>query len=251
VTGGTAAAAQSWLGIGAGRPASCNAILASIAAGSFTDFAPFLEEASLPEHSVLFRSLAPTAHVYFPATAVVSLTSRLADGREAEMATAGREGLAGLHVFLETELASLDAVVQIGGSIWRAPIKPFQEYVAASPTFRRLLLRYAQAFFTDAAHTATCNALHRVSQRCARWLLATRDRVGTDRVHLSSQSLALTLGVHREGVTVALRALQDEGIIRGHRAYLDVVDVEGLTQYACSCYGVTRARFARLSGAPS
>jgi hypothetical protein len=36
--------------------------------------------ANLPQHTVLFSPLGPTAYVYFPATAIVSLTSKLADG---------------------------------------------------------------------------------------------------------------------------------------------------------------------------
>jgi CRP-like cAMP-binding protein len=226
-----------------------NAILGSISDENLSRFLPALEQATVPKHAVLFRSVTPTAYIYFPLSGVVALTNQLGGGEQAQMATVGREGLAGLHVFLETERASFDAVVQIAGSIWRVPVQPFHELVAASPMVRRLMLRYTEAFLTDASHSATCNALHRVSQRCARWLLAARDRVGNDRVGLSAQSLASTLGAHRDGVTVALRALQDEEIICGHRDYVDIIDLDALTRNSCSCYADTKARFALVSGA--
>ena len=42
---------------------------------------------------------------------------------------------------------------------------------------------------------------HDIQQRCARWLLTTRDRVGGDRFYLSQEFLAMMLGVRRQSVT--------------------------------------------------
>jgi hypothetical protein len=167
------------------------------------------------------------------------------------MASVGREGMAGLHVVLESEVPSLNAVVHIAGALWRTPVEPFRRFVASSSTFRRTLLRYADAFFTDAVHTATCNSLRRVNQRCGRWLLSTRDRVRHDRLHVSARSVAEMLRAHRDRITFAMRTLHDEKISQGHRGYLDILDPERLMQSGCSCYGVTKARFAHLSGASS
>jgi len=124
------------------------------------DLIPLLEEANLPQHAVLFPSFEPTAYLYFPVDAIIALTSKRADGQRVQVAPVGREGMAGVHVVLESEATSLQAVVQTAGLVWRAPTKLFQGFVSASPEFRRLLLRYTDAFFTDIAHTATCNSMH-------------------------------------------------------------------------------------------
>jgi CRP-like cAMP-binding protein len=56
-----------------------------------------------------------------------------------------------------------------------------------------------------------CNALHNVTQRSARWLLQTRDRVDDDTFLLKQEFLAVMLGVHRPTVSAVLQTLQRQG----------------------------------------
>jgi CRP-like cAMP-binding protein len=93
-----------------------------------------------------------------------------------------------------------------------------------------------------------CNGLHRLGQRCCRWLLMTRDRVGEDNLRLTHEYLAIMLGARRASVTEALRPLQDAGLLKSHRGRITILRVEGLEARACECYSVVRDEYDRLLG---
>ncbi|HEX8851043.1 MAG TPA: Crp/Fnr family transcriptional regulator [Gemmatimonadaceae bacterium] len=195
---------------------------------------------------ILFERDTPIQHVYFPETAVVSLVNTLEHGGTVEIGTAGREGIAGLSVFLMAESTTATAVAQIPGMAWRIPVDAFLRLAAPTNALHRLLLRYTQAFLTQVAQTAACNAAHLVEQRCARWLLMTHDRVDGDVMPLTHEFLAFMLGVRRSGVTIAMRSLQDAKLIDYTRGRVMIVDRAGLEGASCECYRVVRAQFDQL-----
>jgi hypothetical protein len=63
--------------------------------------------------------------------------------------------------------------------------------------FARLINRYAQGFVISLMRSAACNALHSADERCARWLMTTRDRTGRNKFPLTQGFLAAMLGVRR------------------------------------------------------
>jgi DNA-binding GntR family transcriptional regulator len=87
-----------------------------------------------------------------------------------------------------------------------------------------------------------------MEERCARWLLATHDRVGGDSFMLTHEFLAAMLGVRRASVTVAAGMLQQAGLIRYSRGRVTIVDRDRLEEASCECYGVVRGQHARLLG---
>jgi hypothetical protein len=54
------------------------------------------------------------------------------------------------------------------------------------------------------------------------------------------------LGVGRQAVNEAARALQDAGLIRYSRGSVAILDRPGLEAAACECYALVRAEFDRL-----
>ena len=93
-----------------------------------------------------------------------------------------------------------------------------------------------------------CNRVHRVEQRCARWLLQTHDRVGSDQFLLTQEFLSQMLGVRRARVSAAAGLLQKAGLIRYARGRITVLDRSGLESAACECYRVIKGEFDRLLG---
>ena len=223
-----------------------NRLLAALPPEEFERIRPHLEPIQLEQRQLLFDPETPIRHVYFPETAVVSLVSRLMDGSNVEVGTAGREGMAGLSVFLAGDTSSVQVFAQIPGMATRIEAKAFTRLAAAPGPFHQLLMRYTQAFLTQVAQTAACNGAHLVDARCARWLLMTHDRVDTDLIPLTHEFLAFMLGVRRAGVTVAMNALQDANLVRCTRGKVAIVDRPGLEKASCECYGVVRAHFERL-----
>ena len=195
---------------------------------------------------MLFERDTPIQHVYFPETAVISLVNTLEHGGTVEIGTAGREGVVGLSVFLMADVTTASAVAQIPGMAWRMTTEAFARLAAPPNALHRLLLRYTQAFLTQVAQTAACNAAHLVEQRCARWLLMTHDRVEGDVVPLTHEFLAFMLGVRRSGVTIAMRSLQDAKLIDYTRGRVMIVDRAGLEAASCECYRIVRSQFDKL-----
>jgi hypothetical protein len=74
----------------------------------------------------------------------------------------------------------------------------------------------------------------------------THDRVEGNEFPLTHELLALMLGVRRPGVTLAMRALQDAGLVRYTRGRIEIVDRSGLGRASCECYGVVRPHVAPL-----
>lgn len=223
-----------------------NRLLAALPPGEFARVRPHLETLTLEAGQVLFEAGAPVRHVYFPETAVVSVVSALRQGGAVEVGTAGCEGMAGLPAFLGDNAPSTRVFAQVPGAAARMGAAAFADLAGAPGPLHRVMLRYTQAFLVQVTQTAACNAAHLVEQRCARWLLMTHDRVAGDAFPLAHEFLAAMLAVRRPGVTVAMRALQDAGLVGYARGRVVVRDRAGLEGASCECYGVVRAHYDRL-----
>jgi CRP-like cAMP-binding protein len=100
------------------------------------------------------------------------------------------------------------------------------------------------------SQNVACNRLHTTEERCARWLLQTRDRVGADEFTLTQEFLAQMLGVRRGTVSLTAGVLQQAGVIRYTRGRITVLDPEALHEVACDCYDIVQAGYRRASAAP-
>jgi CRP-like cAMP-binding protein len=229
-----------------------NRLLGALSRAELAALSPHLELVRLDNEERIFTA-GVIDSIFFPETAVVSFVSTFEEGGMVEVGTAGCEGMVGLPVFLGESVSSVHWFTQIPGTALRMDATVFARLAAAPGTLHRMMLRYTQAFLTQVSQTAACNAAHLVEQRCARWLLMTHDRVEGDDFPLTHEFLAFMLSVRRAGVTLAMRALQDAGVVRCTRGHVHVVDRAGLERASCECYRVVSTHFARLLGqtAPS
>jgi CRP-like cAMP-binding protein len=210
---------------------------------------PALDHVALRMRERLVEPDVPISSVYFPLHGVVSLVSTLEDGTQVEVATIGNEGLVGLPLVLYANTIPFTAFVQVAGEALRMNAETFGRLLQEeSGTLRQLLYRYAQALFNQLAQHVVCNRLHRIAQRCARWLLLTHDRVGRDEFPLTHDFLALMLGVRRASVTEVAGRLQQAGLIRYRLGIVRVLDRAGLEAASCECYGVIKQEYDRLLG---
>ena len=156
--------------------------------------------------------------VLFPSSGVASLLARMRDGNTIEVATIGREGIVGLPVLLNGGWAgNIEAVCQVRGQAMEMSAEDLDRLARAEASFMDMLLRYSQALFVQLMQAAACHGLHSVSQRLARWLLQTRDRMLEDELPLTHQMLADMIGTRRASVT------EVAGKLRGDRLRKSVV----------------------------
>ncbi len=218
----------------------------------YQELAAHMETVRLKRGQVLFHPNEPISHVYFPESGVLSTVSHLDSGRMVEVGTIGNEGVLGLPVFLAFDRVPLEAAAQIPGIAKRVQAETFRELLKDCSQFHMVLHRYTLGFLTQVAQSAACNRAHSVTERCARWLLMTHDRMGSDRFELTHDLLAIMLGARRPGVSLAAATLQDAGLIRYGRGRVAITDRKGLEAAACECYAVVRQHLDRvLNQAPA
>jgi CRP-like cAMP-binding protein len=222
-----------------------NQLLAALGPGDLAEIKPYFETVNL-EPMALVEADEPIDHVYFPENAVVSLVNTLPDGRTVEVGAVGHEGMVGLPVFLNGGVAFLKAFVHVPGIARRMDARVFRRLSAAPGALHQVMLAYTLLFLTQLAQTATCIGTHQLHQRCACWLLKTRDRVDASEFPLTHEFLSFMLGVRRSGVTLAMRSLRDRHLIRYTRGRVEVVDAGGLEHESCACYHVAKSEYARL-----
>ena len=190
----------------------------------------------------------PFEHVYFPETAIGSVVNVLEDGTEIEIATVGYEGMVGLPVFLGTRQTPARAFWQVAGTAFRLEAAFLEKEKRNGSPLAATLGLYTQGFFAQIAQSVTCNRLHSLEQRCARWLLMTHDRVPGDEFPLKQEFLAKMLGVRRTGISQVAGRLQRKRLIKYSRGWMSVIDRAGLERLSCECYQVVAREYRRLLG---
>lgn len=223
-----------------------NRILSALPKEEYGPLASHFEFVELPLGKILYQPEEPIHHVYFPLHGTISLTVMMENGSEAEVGVIGQEGMLGLPIILGTDTAPLKAVVQVPDGGIRIKADVFGDEVLRCAKLRRLLLRYAQAFFVQAAVTAACNGLHQLDGRMAKWLLMCQDRAQSDTLKLTHEFMAIMLGVRRAGVTLAAGKLQKDGLIEYRRGQVRILDRKGLESVSCECYEIVKKEFDRL-----
>jgi CRP-like cAMP-binding protein len=223
-----------------------NRLLAALPVQDYARLLPELESVHLRSRQQLVAPDEPTERVYFPRDAVVSMLVLMQDGKVVESAAVGNEGMVGLEVFLGNGLGREDMVVQIGGDAARIQSSAFRDAVRQSLALQTLLRHYSLALMNQLARTAGCNRVHSVEERCARWLLMSRDRVGRDSFQLTHEFLARVLGVRRASVSQTAEGLQRAGLIEYHQGLIRILDRAGLEGIACEDYRLSRAAYDQL-----
>jgi CRP-like cAMP-binding protein len=228
------------------RVARSNRILAALPRPSLDLLIGDLTAKALPLRMVLQASGVAVDEVIFPTAGVASMVSMGNSGGCIEVATIGCEGLVGLPLFLGGQRSAGQVFMQVPGEGLAIPGWAFQQHVARDSSLMQTLLRYVQALLTQVAQSAACNVHHSTSERCARWLLQTHDRVPSDSFPLTQEFLGLMLGVRRATVTVTAQELLSQGLIRYHRGIITILDRRGLEGASCECYALIHREYRRL-----
>ena len=230
--------------LNAARHFAGNRLLASLKPPERAMIEPLMSVVVLSRGEVLFEPGEDVHQTHFPCTGVVaSLVITMADGRAVEAATIGREGAIGGIISAGSKPAFARAVIQIGGAALRMDTAALEAIKERSGVIRDLFARYADTLLAQTMQSVACNALHPIDARLCRWLLTTHDRVDSDELALTQESLAEMLGVQRTTVSGVAKLLQERGLISYSRGRLVVLDRAGIEASACECYRDVQAHF--------
>ena len=183
---------------------------------------------------------------YFPTSGLLALVIRTTSGHTVEVNQVGREGMVGLPAFLGVGHMPVEAVVQLSGRALAVSVEALHAMTRHDTSLSRLLKRYTFMRMVEMGQNATCNRLHSLEQRTARWLLETADRAGRTEFWMTHEFLAELLGVQRPRVSEAIARLQAAGLVDSPRQRIRLLDIPGLETAACECYIVVREELRRL-----
>jgi CRP-like cAMP-binding protein len=196
----------------------------------------------LPLGRELYREDAAVGTVYFPLDCVISILIAEGDS-DVEVATIGNEGLAGAAAVAGVPRALGKTIVQVPGAAIVISVPQAERLMRQLPNFALLVQRFLFAFLRLVAQASVCYRLHSVEERCARWLLLSRDRAGKDQFQITQDFLATMVGARRASVNLTLAAFRRAGAIEYSYRRLRVLQRDQLESFSCPCYRIIREIF--------
>jgi CRP-like cAMP-binding protein len=220
-----------------------NRVISGLSEKTVRSFGSALEPITFGDGQLIYDTGAQIDRVYFPESAVISIIQVMQDGTVAEIGMVGREGFCGLDAILREGTATGRHVCQVPGAAWSITADHLRRAAAADGELLSALLTYTGGYCAMLAQLIACNRLHRVEQRCARWLLMTADRISRTEFPLTQERLSMMLGAQRPTVTAVMATLRDARCLEGARGQVRIIDRKCLESYACECYRLCAGYF--------
>jgi CRP-like cAMP-binding protein len=216
-----------------------NNLLLSLPSAEYGRLAGHLELVSLNQGELLSEFGQVPSHVYFPENALLSMWVEVGGDKAFLVGLLGREGLGNAICALDGQNALLRTLVLCSGSAVRMTTKDFGIALDASDYLRQTVLHYLSRLTGQIAQNSGCNHFHVTEQRLARWLLLARERLNSNNLYFTHETLGKLLACRRVGITTAASALKERQLIEYTRGYITILNLRGLQNAACSCYVAT------------
>ena len=204
------------------------------------------EYIGLERRHLLVESEGQVTHAWFIVDGIASILSVMTDGTGVETATIGREGMIGMQIFHNVDIATEQTMMQVPGAAYRVPREKLRALLPKLPALNERLHRFTVFLFSFAAQNSGCNRKHPVEMRCSRWLLTVSDNLKRPELDLTHEFVSQMLGVRRATVTDTLSSFEQRGLITTKRRQITLLDIPGLEATTCECHGIIKAARARL-----
>jgi CRP-like cAMP-binding protein len=215
-----------------------NKILASLPEDELATLARHLETVHLEKGEVVYITGDRIRYAYFPVGGLFSLLSTTETGSTVEIAMVGNEGMVGLPVILKNGTTPYEVTVQLATEAFRIKAEMLQEEFNKGGALQEFVLRYLNVLIAQMSQLTICNRFHTLELALSRWLLTAQDRVNSNTLNLTQETISQALGVPRTGVTMAAGTLQRAGLIRYSRGKIVILDRPKLEANSCECYRI-------------
>jgi CRP-like cAMP-binding protein len=220
-----------------------NQFLSLLPEEEYKQLLPGLEQVRMEIGDPIHEADEPIEYVYFPINCIVSQVTTLSDGFSVEAGIIGREGCSGVEFTFYRTTSPRPTHIQLAGDSLRIKVDKFQAALEQSSALDKLMRRFTFAYFAQVTQVIACNSHHRVEERLARWLLMCHDRMDGNELRITQEFISQMLGVHRPGVSIAIVALKDAGLVSNQRGVIVIEDRAGLEKAACECYEVINSEY--------
>jgi len=208
-----------------------NACLSALSSDALSLLKPYLTEAALHEGSVLWDATKPSSEVYFPTSGLISIVLPVSDGALVEVGSICCQAAVGA-IF---DRSDTQGVVQIGGRCICMPAKQLFFAAKENSEIENLVSYCRDWILRQAQQMAACNAIHTADERFCRWLFQACERIDTNTISVTQETIASLLGIRRTTVTLIAQKFQTEGLIQYRRGKIAVLDRVQLRAAACKC----------------
>lgn len=213
-----------------------NQLIAALPEEIYDELLPFLESVSLAGGDYIYQPGDEVEFLYFPETSVVSEFQILEDGRTVEIAMTGSEGVLGLLAMFDSGKATNWTQVSVGGTAAKISRSKFEKKIARRPELQKQLFEYITEYVRQISQRSVCNSYHVIEQRFCSWLLMIQDRKKSNKIPLTQEQIARSLGVHRPSLTHIAQSLRAKKIIDYVRGKIYILNRAELENSACACF---------------
>ena len=199
-----------------------------------------MESVYLDQNEYIYQPDDFIRYLYFPESAVISEYQILEDGKTIELAMTGSEGMTGISSVFNCHQSPNWTQVSIAGKALRISSEALLGEFKHCSEIQEVLFGYINLYINQISQKVICNGHHSVEERLCCWLLMLQDRCLRDKLMLTQEQIARSLGVHRPSITITTQSLREKKIIDYIRGRIFIVDRQKLEAAACVCYWMTK-----------
>lgn len=212
-----------------------NACLAALSGEARNLLRPHLQNTTLYTGTVLWEPGKPSDTIYFPVDALISVVVPMRGGEIVEACNIGNKAAAGTSFASNGTVLAARGIVQIGGTVSQISAAHFRAATEKNSEIRSLSMFCCEWLLVQAQRNAACNAVHPADKRLCRWLYQACERLDTDTLYATQETIGAILGVRRTTVTLMAQGLSQRGVIDYKRGKIVVSDRARLKAAACEC----------------
>ena len=217
-----------------------NLLLAALSDEELKRIAPHLNKVELNQGDVLHEAASPPDYVYFLEDGVASLSVTSPEGIDLSLSIVGNESTVGERAIFREGSFIIQCQMLTDGRAYKLHPDVFKDEFERGGKLHDFVIGRLETRLTETSQTALCSHAHTIEQRLSRWLLNLSDRLESENLPLTQDFIANMLGVHRPGVSLAAKALQDAGYISYSRGLITIENRKGLENLSCECYEIIK-----------
>jgi CRP-like cAMP-binding protein len=225
---------------------TANQLLSALQPADFSLVARKLTRVKLRAKQLVYKPNAPLDYIYFPENTVLCLLTLMSNGDCIESATVGREGASWISASVGARSMPCETIAVHEGTALKLAVDDLDHELRENRPFRDVLTEYSHALLIASMRTSACHGLHRLQERCARWIMTTIDRVDGDHFFITKEFLAQLLGTSRPMVSVTVATFEKAGILNVDGRRVTVANRSRLKEASCECYDVIRRHYLKV-----
>jgi CRP-like cAMP-binding protein len=205
-----------------------------------------LQEVDLESGEELYSHRDEITHIHFPVSCVAAVYRSLPDGRTAEVASIGNEGMVGIGALIDGRSLMGETIVQVPGKAIRVSSDMISPEFLENCEFQRIAHHYIRFYISQVMQSVLCYKLHEARGRFATWLLQTQNRVVRRLIPATQNVVSKSLSMRRATIGDIAGDFQRKGIIHYRRGTIEILQRGELEAISCECYATLRQEYARL-----